>query len=304
MPMVSVLIPAYNVAAFIGAAVESALTQTLSDIEVIVVNDGSEDDTRQILEPYQDRLIYHEQANRGLAGARNAALTRATGRYIALLDGDDYWAPNRLELMVSALEADPQAGWATCDSYLVRDGHPTNQTWYSRAPGWGFRTDDQDYWITQHNFVNIHTLIRSELFERHGRFDESLRSAEDWDLWIRFLFGGERVALVPEPLAYYRLRPGSLSIDPRRILDAELAVLQKAQLSRPSHPGLAGRVAYTEGKRALASGDLSQARRSFAQARRDDALHPSFRRRALLSSLSPSLARRLYASQSEGRSLS
>lgn len=301
MPTVSVLIPAYNVAPYIAKAIDSALGQSFADVEVIVVNDGSTDATADVVGRYRDRIIYVEQENRGLAGARNAGLAVARGEFIALLDADDYWPADRLLVMVDALRSHPEAGWATSDSYLVEEENETSATAYGRAPGWGFRTTDQAYWITQHNFIQIHSVIRKTMFDRHGIFDESLRSAEDWDLWIRFLFAGEKVILVPRPLAFYRLRSGSLSIDPRRILDAEIAVLDKALAVRPGHPGLRGRSAYTRGKRALAAGDLKSARRYFAEARQDEALHPAFRRRAFLSRLSPAIAQRVYSSQSEGR---
>jgi glycosyltransferase involved in cell wall biosynthesis len=109
-PTVSVIIPAYNVAPYIGETLDSLLAQTFTDYEVLLTNDGSTDGTEQAVLPYQEqfgeRLIYQLQTNRGIAGARNAGLQRARGRYVALLDGDDIWLPQYLETMVGLLEAD------------------------------------------------------------------------------------------------------------------------------------------------------------------------------------------------------
>ena len=108
---ISVIIPAYNVAAYIGETLDSLLAQTYPDYEAVIVNDGSTDDTEQVIASYRaslgDRLVYVKQANGGLANARNAGLRVARGRYIALLDSDDLWAPEFLAKMLALLESDP-----------------------------------------------------------------------------------------------------------------------------------------------------------------------------------------------------
>lgn len=296
MPTVSVLIPAYNAEQYLAQAVDSALKQTYGDSEIIVVNDGSTDRTGEIAMAYGSEIVYVEHENRGLGRARNSALEASSGEFISLLDSDDYWPPDRLEKMVAFLRSNPEVGWATSDAFLVRGDRPTSETFYGRAPDWGFRHSDQQYWITQHNFVQIHTVIRRELFERHGRFDDdgSLRAVEDWDLWIRFLFAGERVGLVAEPLAFYRLRPGSLSIDPRSILSSEIAVLNKALQARPHHRGLEGRLHYSRAKRELTQANFSAASEEFAMAAKDPDLNSVMRKRARLARLWPRLARAVY----------
>jgi glycosyltransferase involved in cell wall biosynthesis len=110
-PTVSVIIPAYNVAPYIGETLDSLLAQSFTDYEVLLINDGSTDQTEQVVLSYRakfgDRLTYECQSNRGIAGARNAGLFRARGRYIALLDSDDLWLPDYLAKMVALIESDP-----------------------------------------------------------------------------------------------------------------------------------------------------------------------------------------------------
>ena len=124
-PLVSVLVPAYDVEEFVGAAIESALAQTYPHVEVVVVNDGSTDGTVAAIAPYRDRIVFVDQANRGLAGARNAAIEAASGTVLALLDADDLWLPDRLERCVRLLEEQPEVGLVTSDAFLIEDGVPT-----------------------------------------------------------------------------------------------------------------------------------------------------------------------------------
>lgn len=105
--LVSVIIPAYNVAPFIAETLDSLFAQTWRNFEAVVINDGSTDDTEERLTPYRDRIVYIKQENRGVMAARNAGLQAARGRYIALLDGDDLWEPKFLETLAGMLQADP-----------------------------------------------------------------------------------------------------------------------------------------------------------------------------------------------------
>ena len=116
----------------------------------------------------------------------------------------------RLERMVTFLQERPEYGFATSDAYFIGyDGMRSATTYYEELRP-GFKTTDQPYWILGSNFVFGMAVIRRRLFGRHGVFDEGLRSCQGYDLWLRFLWGGERVGLLNEPLAYYRLRRGSL----------------------------------------------------------------------------------------------
>ena len=112
-PTISIIVPAYNVGPYIAETLDSALAQTRRDFEVIVVNDGSTDDTEARIAPYRDRIVYLRHENRGVMATRNAGLGAARGAYIALLDGDDLWEPRFLEVLAGMLDADPDPhrGW-------------------------------------------------------------------------------------------------------------------------------------------------------------------------------------------------
>src|SRR5712672_3063531 len=115
MPKVSIIIPAYNQARFLGVAIESALRQTFSDLEVIVIDDGSTDQTRQVAAGFGDRIRYIHQDNTGLPGARNRGIRESSGEYLCFLDSDDFYHPDKLQRQVELLDADPEIGFVYCD---------------------------------------------------------------------------------------------------------------------------------------------------------------------------------------------
>jgi glycosyltransferase involved in cell wall biosynthesis len=290
LPRCSVLIPAFNVERYIATAIESALGQTFTDYEIVVVNDGSTDGTLAQIEPFMNRIVYVEQPNLGVAAARNAGVERATGEFIADLDSDDYWPPNRLERMVEYLDAYPTVALATSDSYLVYEHKETEDRTYRTLPRrWGFRAENQAYWITQYNFMN-RTIARTQAFQRHGTFDQSLRTCEDWDFYLRALNGGERAGLVDEPLAYRRLRKTSLTIDSFNILSDQIQMLEKFLRDHPRAPGVTGRIRYAEAKRALAEGNHRDAAKLFSRAAADPHLHLPMRWKARIAATAPRLS--------------
>ncbi len=256
-PLVSVLIPAYDVEDFVADAIESALDQTYPNVEVVVVNDGSTDATAAAIAPYRDRITYVDQGNRGLAGARNVAIAAASGTVLALLDADDLWLPDRLEQCVSLLEEHPEIGLVTSDAFLIEDGVRTARRCYSDRRRYPFPDPDVDQLdvISHRNFLFVSVVFRRELVERCGGFDESLPRAEDYDLWTRFLLGGTRAGYVSEPLGYYRRRPDSLSSSPDQ-WDAHLTVLER-HLPELWHRGASGRPRdmFEIGQRLAARGD-------------------------------------------------
>ena len=115
MPKVSVIIPAYNQAKFLAVAIDSCLEQTYRDIEVIVVEDGSTDETRDVAARFGDRISYIHQENTGLAGARNRGIGESKGEYLCFLDSDDFFHPQKIQRQVELIEADPQLGFVYCD---------------------------------------------------------------------------------------------------------------------------------------------------------------------------------------------
>ena len=227
-PLVSVLIPAYNVECYVAAALDSALAQTYDNVEIVVVNDGSTDHTADVIAPYRDRIVYVEQANRGLAGARNSAIRAASGSVFALLDADDLWMPERLSRIIPILTARPEIGLVTSDAYIIEETVTTDKRCYGDRRRYPFPADEDEQLneIARRNFLFISVVFRRELVERCGNFDESMRRAEDYELWTRFLLSGSRAAFVPDPLGYYRLRADSLSASKDQ-WGAHLSVLER-----------------------------------------------------------------------------
>ena len=135
-PQVSVIIPAYNAASFIGDALDSVFNQTYSDYEVILVNDGSPDtaELRQSIAPFSDRLIYIEQENRGPSAARNHAIQRARGEFVAFLDSDDTWLPNYLAAQTQVLTRDSQLDMIYADAWLFGDSSLSGRRFMECSP--------------------------------------------------------------------------------------------------------------------------------------------------------------------------
>jgi glycosyltransferase involved in cell wall biosynthesis len=213
---VSVIIPAYNVEAYIGAAIDSALAQTYPDTEVVVVNDGSTDGTLDVIERYRGRITIVDQPNGGASAARNVGIWASSGELIALLDGDDLWLPERTERLVALLESRPDLGMVTSDSYVMDGFTPTERRSYihRRKRPFPAHEDDQIAEIARRNFLFISVVFRRSLLEQAGMFADGVPGAEDYELWLRFLLTGARAGYLDEPLGYYRVRPGSLSQSP------------------------------------------------------------------------------------------
>lgn len=226
-PDVSVIIPAYNTSPYIAATVKSVLAQTYTSYEVIVVNDGSPDTPalERALAPFRDRIVYLVQENRGISLARNAALSVARGRYVALLDSDDAWEPNYLAVQVAALEADPTLAVVYPNALIVGDHPHAGRTYRDICPSKGPVTFQAI--LTQRCQVFISALIRRTAIDRVGGFDPELRSVEDFDLWLRLLAAGERIGYHNRVLVRFLKRRGSLSSDPVWMAEHVLIVLDK-----------------------------------------------------------------------------
>lgn len=211
LPRVSVVIPTYNSAAFLGETVESILAQNYRDFEVIVVDDGSTDDTVTVLAPYKNRISYYYQENQGESVARNWAVNLAQGEYIAFLDSDDLWLPSKLERQITEMDRFPQAVLAYAHSYLIdaaghRISRPDSDKTAQGQPGMHdiFETLLMSNIVTHPGTV----MVRRKYLLETGGFDPDIQWGEDWDLWLRLALRGPFV-FIPEPLACYRLRkPG------------------------------------------------------------------------------------------------
>ncbi len=208
-PTVSIIICAYNAAPYIADTLDSVFAQTFHDYEIIVVNDGSTDDTEELLAPYLHRIKYLTQKNAGPAAARNTAMREAGGKYIALLDSDDQWMPNYLEKMLAQLEADPIIDVLYPNAMLFGAPHWEGQLFQDVCPSTAPITLEKV--LTRESNIFISAVFKRAILGQVGVFDEDLCGSEDFDLWVRMLLHGFRFAFTTEVLARYRKRKDSLS---------------------------------------------------------------------------------------------
>lgn len=303
-PAVSVIVPAYNVARFIGETLDSVFAQTFTDYEVIVVNDGSPD-TEQletVLAPYADRIRYIKQENRGLSGARNTGVREARADLVALLDSDDAWEPNYLAIQVEIMRRDPTIDVLYPDAYIFGEGVRPGEKFTDKSASEGAVTFES--LVQQKCNVMVSATARRSALTNVGLFDETLRSSEDFDMWLRIVKAGGRIAYHDQPLARYRRRPDSLSADPVWMCKHILAVLDKSERTmdltdeegdvlRHERARFHSLLCLTEGKRAFFGGDHETAVRKIAEA--NDLLKNSKLTAALLLlRLAPNLLRRVY----------
>lgn len=211
--LVSVIIPSYNRAAYIDQTVKSVLEQTYPHVELIVVDDGSSDGTFERLQAYGDaiRLLTHEgHANKGQSAALNLGLSVATGDYIAILDSDDYWAPEKLENQVLYMGGHPDVGLVYCNGYHVdADGnilYPFHSSDHVEP------NDPNRVLLDCYMLLPQSSLVRSEVFRRAGLFDEGLRAAQDHDMLIR-IAELTTFAYQPQFWFYYRRHDSSISVN-------------------------------------------------------------------------------------------
>jgi glycosyltransferase involved in cell wall biosynthesis len=222
VPTVSVIIPTYNRAEMVREAVQSVLDQTYRDHEIVVVDDGSTDNTRAVLEEMSGRcasIRYVYQENRGRSAARNRALGLARGRYIAFLDSDDLFLPRKLEIQVAEMEKSPQYGMTYC-SAICTDEHGKEQVpgYTASASGWIYR---QLAFYVPLTVILPTVMVRAEVMSETGGFDESMERFEDTDMWRR-VARRTPVLAIQEPLCKVRTHAENElgSQDPEAILRA------------------------------------------------------------------------------------
>jgi glycosyltransferase involved in cell wall biosynthesis len=225
--MVSIIIPAYNMALYIGESLDSVFAQTYANFEVIVVNDGSLDtpELENVLQPYLDRIVYITQENRGLAGARNTGIGVAKGTLTALLDADDIWLPRYLEEQTRYLVENPDKDLVYCDAEFFGEGITPGQFYMQANANSGEATAEA--LISKRCTVFVSVTARTAVLREIG-FDESLRSCEDFDCWIRMTAAGHKIGYQRKVLARYRRHAASLSANPTRMGEFNLRVLNKA----------------------------------------------------------------------------
>ena len=223
--LISVIVPAYQAQATIGATITGLLTQTYPEVEIVVVDDGSTDATGAICRAYGPALRYVRQENAGTAAARNRAIELARGEFVALCDSDDVLLPSFLDAAMHAYRASrAPRRFVTCDAHLLTDaglGHGRTVMYPPVPP-----PERQRLGILEANFVPGFVLAPREMFVELGGYDTATY-LEDWDLWIRAVHAGWEVVAQTEPQALYRWRPDSKSTDAERVAAEEEALLQR-----------------------------------------------------------------------------
>lgn len=268
-PRVSVVIPSYNHAQYLGEAIQTALNQTYRDFEIIVVDDGSTDNTPQVLAGFGDPVRCIRQENRGLAAARNAGVLAARGEFVAFLDADDSWLAEYLAKMLAAFGNDASVG-------AVYSGWHYVDSSGKLLPRTNIQVLERDEMYQAMTFMDFLipscVVVRRECFDRLGLFDETFRAAqgcEDWDMWIRVLARYAMVG-VPQALVKYRVHGDNMSSNLEQMERAKQVVVakhfgteeQKTNAHRRAYGGLYLSSAYAY----LERGDMDKGRQALEHA--------------------------------------
>lgn len=299
-PLVSILIPAYGVSAYIAEALESVFAQSFTGtFEVILVNDGSLDteDLENAIAPFRDRIIYHVQSNCGLPAARNSAFRLSRAPLIALLDGDDAYLPDYLQVQADILANDPDAlvvyGEAEAFGNSRVDGKLA-----SELNGATEEPSLENLLKMTASVLNM-SMVRRETIIKAGGWDEACLRCEDLDLWLRIAAEQGKLKRHSRVIGRYRIRGGSLSKNVIKMFEAQIYVFRKL-LDNPALPqnliplveekiaGALASIALARGKEALRNQDFKLAKQFFTEASK---LSPSSR----MSAVAFLPARLLYA---------
>jgi glycosyltransferase involved in cell wall biosynthesis len=230
MPEISVIISAYNAERTILETIESVQRQTFSNFELIVINDGSTDQTLELLSTIKDpRLRVFSYSNGGLPTARNRGISHTTGDFITFLDADDLWTPDKLELQLAALKHHPEAGVAYSWTYYMDE---QGKSVHVGSPV--FFEGNVYAKLLIGNFLDSgsNPLIRREAIESVGEFDPTLKSCEDWEYWLR-LAARWSFVVVPKAQIFYRQTSGAMSSKIEVMEKYHLIVLERAFQSAP-----------------------------------------------------------------------
>ena len=223
MEMISVIIPVFNQAQYVGRAIKSVLAQTHAKLEILVVDDGSTDESAAAVQGFQDpRLRYTYQQNAGLSAARNTGLRLSRGEYLSFLDADDEFLPGKLEILLNAFQSNPDLGFVAGQAIPVDDlGKPAGRIFDKPIP------EAPEDWLLGNPLHVGSVLLRKNWQELVGEFDEQLRSYEDWDMWLRLALKGCPMSWVDAPVSFYRFHQGQMIRDGSRMTEANFAVLDK-----------------------------------------------------------------------------
>jgi glycosyltransferase involved in cell wall biosynthesis len=229
-PRVNVIIPLYNGAAFLAHALDSVAAQTYRPLDITIIDDGSTDAGAQIVAAAQAHLglpiTYHFQHNQGPSAARNCGIAQTDGEFVAFLDADDLWLPEKIARQVAFLLAHPDAQAVVCHMrYILEPGTPwppsLNRAYYDQSPP---------------GYLPSALLVRRALFDRIGRFDPNLRLGEDTDWFLRARDSGAYIGVVPEVLFFRRFHKSSLSYISKAVRTEMFTYLHAALRRRRQSP--------------------------------------------------------------------
>ena len=230
---ISVVIPTYNSSSYISRTLDSVLSQKSLPYEIVIVDDGSSDNTIEVIEEYKksnkdvlENIKVFQQKNMGAGAARNRAVKEATGEWIAFLDSDDIWMSGKMEAVKSSMEANPDANIIAHEEYAVDEKNMESRRLCSLHKGYD---ESKDLFIQLYEgnlFSTSCMVIKKEIIERAGGFDETLRSAQDYDLWIRCGMYG-KLFYIPHPYEIYVTREGNITANTYRRYNCELRICRK-----------------------------------------------------------------------------
>jgi len=225
-PLVSIITPAYNVAKLIGPTIESVQEQLYENWEMIIVDDGSTDNTAGVVQGYADkdkRVKYVHQNNAGQSAARNRAIEEAKGEYLAFLDADDFFLPPKLEEQVKYLEENTDCGVSYCKIHHFFNEEP-DKFYYFNLPHPSGNIFSE---LLKGNFINPLTVVlRKSVIDKWGGFEPTFRRLDEQYLWLKLSYHGVKFCYLDQVLGHYRIHKTSLSNDPEYFRDTEIKVLE------------------------------------------------------------------------------
>jgi len=259
MPKVSVIIPTHNRAEFLRSAITSVLNQTLQDFEIVIIDDASKDHTQEVIANFNDARIkaIHNQFSKGDAGTRNIGVINSNGEYIAFLDDDDEWLPEKLKIQTCLLDnSPPEVGGFCTHSYII-------ETESGRVSS-VFNPERSD--LTKENFIRTSSiLLRRECFEQCGLFDESMPTSSDYDMWIRISkkFSFE---IIKTPLVRYRINENSLTFNYDKMVIGREILFEKHDKFFKQNPKEYSREYLQIGVLYCYKGEIKKGRKAFGKA--------------------------------------
>lgn len=229
-PLFSIIIPTYNRALKVARAIESVLSQTFTDYDIWVIDDGSIDQTAQHLKPYLDRIHYLFQENGGVASARNLGVQQSSGRYVAFLDSDDRWYPHKLAIISAMIQTHPEIGLFYSQCVVVDE--TGESLWVNKSKA---AYNNTYLALLMRDFITLSSaVVRRDCLEYVGKFDTTMVPCEDWDLWLRIVIKYP-IYLVPEILVLYEHSDQSkLTSNTLNWLNAHDRVIEKAFTRDPT----------------------------------------------------------------------